>query len=94
MSTSGIAARRWRRGQRTLHHILDPSTDLPARPVWRTVSVLADTAMWANVASTTAIIRGAAAPRWLERQGLAARLVAAGGQVRVTSGWPRPEVAA
>jgi|SRR5579875_80614 len=88
VSTSGIAARRWRRGQRTLHHILDPSTGLPARPVWRTVSVLAGTAVQANVASTTAIIRGAAAPRWLERQALAARLVSPGGQLHVTAGWP------
>jgi thiamine biosynthesis lipoprotein ApbE len=88
VSTSGIAARRWRRGQHTLHHILDPSTGLPARPVWRTVSVLAETALRANVASTTAIIRGAAAPGWLERQALAARLVTAGGRVRATPGWP------
>jgi thiamine biosynthesis lipoprotein ApbE len=88
VSTSGIAARRWRRGQRTLHHILDPATGLPARPVWRTVSVLAETALAANVASTTAVIRGAAAQRWLEGQGLAARLVTADGRVRVTSGWP------
>jgi thiamine biosynthesis lipoprotein len=88
VSTSGIAARRWRRGRHTLHHILDPSTGLPARPVWRTVSVLAETALRANVASTTAIIRGTAAPGWLERQALAARLVTAGGRVRATPGWP------
>jgi thiamine biosynthesis lipoprotein ApbE len=94
VSSSGIAARRWRRGGRSLHHILDPSTGLPARPVWRTVSVLADTAVQANIASTTAIIRGAAAPGWLEREGSAARLVSAAGQVRVTAAWPRAEVAA
>jgi thiamine biosynthesis lipoprotein ApbE len=88
VSSSGIAARRWRRGQHTLHHILDPSTGLPARPVWRTVSVLAATALRANVASTTAVIRGTAAPGWLERQALAARLITADGRVRVTAGWP------
>ena len=88
VSSSGIAARRWRRGQLTLHHILDPRTGLPARPVWRTVSVLADTAVRANIASTTAIIRGTGAPDWLAGQHLAARLVAAGGQVAVTDGWP------
>jgi thiamine biosynthesis lipoprotein ApbE len=94
VSSSGIAARRWRRGQLALHHILDPRTGLPARPVWRTVSVLADTALRANVASTTAIIRGASAPGWLERQDMAARLVAADSQVRTTAAWPRPDVAA
>jgi thiamine biosynthesis lipoprotein len=88
VSTSGIAARRWRRGQLNLHHILDPRTGMPARPVWRTVSVLADTAVRANIASTTAIVRGASAPEWLAGQRLAARLVAAGGQVTSTAGWP------
>jgi thiamine biosynthesis lipoprotein len=94
VSTSGIAARRWRRGTRTLHHILDPATGLPAKPVWRTVSVLADTAVLANIASTTAIIRGATAPGWLESQHAAARLVAADGQVRTTTAWSRQEAAA
>lgn len=88
VSSSGIAARRWRRGQLSLHHILDPRTGRPARPVWRTVSVLADTAVRANIASTTAIIRGAGAPGWLEGQHLAARLVAADGRVTITEGWP------
>ena len=94
VSSSGVAARRWRRGGVTLHHILDPRTGMPAPPVWRTVSVIAGTATAANVASTTAIIRGAAAPRWLERAGLAARLVAADGGVTTVAGWPEPGVAA
>jgi len=94
VSTSGVSARRWRRGDLMMHHILDPRTGLPARPVWRTVSVLAGTAVQANTASTTAIIRGAAAPRWLEDLGLAARLVAADGSVQTTGGWPREEAAA
>ncbi|HEY2575597.1 MAG TPA: FAD:protein FMN transferase [Streptosporangiaceae bacterium] len=92
VSTSGIAARRWRRGQLTLHHILDPRTGMPARAVWRTVSVLADTAVQANIASTTAIIRGASAPGWLDGQHLAARLVAADGRVTATAAWPSQEV--
>ena len=77
-----------------MHHILDPRTGLPARPVWRTVSVIAGTAVQANVASTTAIIRGVPALGWLESQGLAARLVAADGSVHIVAGWPLPEVAA
>ncbi|MGH3155079.1 MAG: hypothetical protein ACRDNF_00670 [Streptosporangiaceae bacterium] len=47
-----------------------------------------------SIASTTAIIGGATAPGWLESQHIAARLVAAGGQVRTTTAWPRQEVAA
>ena len=50
--------------------------------VWRTVSVAADSAFYANVASTAAIIRGEAAPAWLRSLGLPARLVAVDGTVR------------
>ncbi len=88
LATSGTAARRWRRGAITLHHILDPRSGLPVTPVWRTVSVAADTALQANIASTAAIIRGDAAPGWLESLGLPARLVAVGGAVRTVAGWP------
>ncbi len=88
LATSGITARRWRRGGVTLHHILDPRSGLPVTPVWRTVSVAAGTSLQANIASTAAIIRGDRAPAWLERLGLPARLVAAGGHVRTVAGWP------
>jgi thiamine biosynthesis lipoprotein len=94
VSSSGIAARRWRRGGAVMHHILDPRTGRPARPVWRTVSVIAAAALQANTASTTAIIRGVPALGWLEDQGLAARLVAADGSVHHTPGWPLPGVLA
>lgn len=94
VSTSGIAARHWRRGGVLLHHIVDPRTGRPARPVWRTVTAVAGTAVAANIASTAAIIRGAAAPGWLQSRGLAARLVAADGSVRTVAGWPEPEGAA
>jgi FAD:protein FMN transferase len=88
LATSGPPARRWRRGTVTLHHILDPRGGLPVTPVWRTVSVAADSAFYANVASTAAIIRGEAAPAWLRSLGLPARLVAVNGTVRPVAGWP------
>ncbi|HSV67736.1 MAG TPA: FAD:protein FMN transferase, partial [Mycobacteriales bacterium] len=69
LATSTTMARRWQRGGRQLHHILDPRSGLPAPPVWRTVSVAAPTALAANVASTTAIIRGRAGTGWLAGQG-------------------------
>jgi thiamine biosynthesis lipoprotein ApbE len=91
VSSSGIAARRWRRGGVTMHHILDPRTGLPAPPVWRTVSAVAGTAVLANIATTAAVIRGTEAPTWLAARGVAARLVAADGSVRHTAGWPRED---
>jgi FAD:protein FMN transferase len=88
LATSGTSARRWRRGGITLHHILDPRSGLPVTPLWRTVSVAAGTSLLANIASTAAIIRGEAAPGWLEALGVPARLVTVDGRVRTVAGWP------
>jgi len=91
LATSSTRARRWRRGGRVLHHILDPRTGLPAEPVWRTVSVAAGTCADANAASTAAVIRGRRAPGWLAGLGLPARLVDASGVVLTVAGWPAGE---
>jgi thiamine biosynthesis lipoprotein ApbE len=88
LATSSTAARRWQRGGDVLHHILDPRTGRPAEPVWRTVSVAADSCADANAASTAAIIRGHDALGWLARLGLPARLVDATGVVFTVAGWP------
>lgn len=88
LATSGTAARRWTRGGRVVHHLLDPRTGLPAAPVWRTVSVLAPTCLEANVASTAAVVLGTDACRWLHDRGYAARLVAEDGTVVRSGTWP------
>jgi len=88
LATSSTTVRRWRRGERELHHILDPATGRPAAEHWRTASVAAACCVDANIASTTAILRGERAPRWLEGLGLPARLVARDGAVTLTAGWP------
>ena len=88
LATSSTAARRWQRGGDVLHHILDPRTGRPAEPVWRTVSVAADSCADANAASTAAIIRGRDALGWLAKLGLPARLVDATGVVFTVAGWP------
>ena len=93
LATSGTASRRWWRGDRLLHHIVDPATGLPADGGWRTVSVAGATCVDANVASTAAIILGLGAPAWLESRGLAARLVADDGTIVTTGGWPHDEPA-
>jgi FAD:protein FMN transferase len=88
LATSSTTVRRWRRGGRAVHHIVDPATGEPAAPVWRTVSVAAASCVDANAASTAAIVRGASAPRWLEALGLPARLVAPDGRVVTVGAWP------
>ncbi|MFE7856887.1 FAD:protein FMN transferase [Streptomyces sp. NPDC057403] len=91
LATSGVRVRTWRRGGRTVHHIVDPATGEPAAAVWRTVTVAAATCVDANAASTAAIVRGHAAADWLRGTGLPARLVAADGQVLRLGGWPPDE---
>ncbi|MGH2719851.1 MAG: FAD:protein FMN transferase, partial [Actinomycetota bacterium] len=94
LATSSTTVRRWagppRGGEARgmLHHIIDPSTGAPAAAGWRTASVVAASCVDANTASTAAIILGPQAPAWLHERGLAARLVADGGEVTRVAGWP------
>ena len=87
LATSGTAARRWTRGGRVLHHVIDPARGLPASEHWRTVSVQAASCVDANIASTAAIVMGAAAPEWLEGRSLPARLVGVDGTIVRVGGW-------
>ncbi len=91
LATSGTTVRRWRRGETTLHHIVDPTRGRPAVPCWRTVSVTAASCVDANIASTASIVRGGSAPRWLAERGLCARLVRGDGGVVRVGDWPAPE---
>ncbi|MFI5930866.1 FAD:protein FMN transferase [Actinoplanes sp. NPDC051494] len=86
LATSSTAARTWGRPGELLHHIVDPRTGTPARPVWRTVSVAASTCLRANTLSTAAVVRGRDAPRLLD--GTPARLVTPDLDVVRLGGWP------
>ena len=88
LATSSTAARRWHRGGRVLHHLVDPATGMPADSVWRTVTVAAPSCLEANVATTAAIVRSQRAVPGLVAQGLPARLVHRTGDVTVLGGWP------
>lgn len=88
LATSGTAARRWTRGGRVVHHLLDPRTCLPTTGPWRTASVLASTCVLADTASTAAVVAGEDAPRWLGERGFSARLVRDDGTVVRVGDWP------
>jgi thiamine biosynthesis lipoprotein len=90
LATSSTTVRTWRRADTVLHHVLDPATGLPARRVWRYVSVATGSCLDANTAATAAIVLGERAPAWLARRDLAARLVALDGGVTTVAGWPGP----
>ena len=88
LATSSTIHRRWRHGADLVHHILDPRTGWSADPVWRTVSVAAQTCLAANTVSTAAIIRGWRALDWIRTLGISARLVDGERNVRTMCGWP------
>jgi FAD:protein FMN transferase len=87
LATSSVSARRWRRGGRQWHHVIDPRTGLPAQGPWRTVTALGRTAAAANAATTASIVLGAAAYDWLVDHDVAARLVDHDGHVTRTPAW-------
>jgi len=88
IATSTTTARRWRRGGKWMHHLIDPATGSSVVSQWRTVTVAGPTCVAANTASTAAIIMNDRAIRWLKVRGLPARLVDQDGCVTLIGGWP------
>ena len=88
LATSSTRRRRWWHAGDAHHHILDPRTGASAEPVWRSVSVVADSCLAANTVSTAAVVRGRRAPAWIASLGVPARLVDAGGRESTIGGWP------
>jgi thiamine biosynthesis lipoprotein ApbE len=88
VASSSTRVRRWTRGGVELHHIIDPRTGCPVQSPWRLATVVADSCVDANIASTAAIIRGTRAIEWLESLRLPARLVGNDGEVVLVGGWP------
>ena len=88
IATSSTRSRQWRRGDRLLHHILDPRTCQPTPRIWRCVTVVADNCTDANTLTTAALVRSRDALAMLRKHNVPARLVAADGSVTTLGGWP------
>jgi thiamine biosynthesis lipoprotein len=88
LASSGTTVRTWRRGDRTLHHIVDPRTGDVAVSDWLLVSVAAPSCLLANAGSTAAIVDSSGAIDRLTRMQLPARLVAHDATVTTLGGWP------
>lgn len=88
LATSSTRRRRWWRAGEAHHHIVDPRTGTSVDPVWRSVSVAAESCLTANTLSTAAIIRGHRAPAWLASLDVPARFIGRDGSVRTVGGWP------
>ena len=93
VATSSTTVRRWVQGGVAVHHVIDPRTGLPARRVWRTVTVAAASCVDANVATTNALVIGDDAPAWLDSLALPARLVDMDGRIARLCGWPERSAA-
>lgn len=63
LATSGRDLRRWRRGGRELHHLIDPATGLPSESDLLRVTAIAHDAIDAEVAAKTLFLAGADAAR-------------------------------
>jgi thiamine biosynthesis lipoprotein len=59
LATSGSDRRRWRRGGRDLHHLIDPETGAPAESDLLRVTVVAGDAIEAEVLATALFVGGA-----------------------------------
>lgn len=88
LATSSTRSRTWQHAGRQVHHLLDPVSGEPVPIRWTEISVRAASCVAANTASTAGMVLGDAAPDWLRRQGMAARLRAADGTVVATPEWP------
>jgi thiamine biosynthesis lipoprotein len=88
VATSTTTVRAWQRGGRRMHHLIDPRTGEPVRGPWRTVTVADESALAANLASTSAVVLGPAAEPWLTGRGAPARLVHRDGTVVHLGDWP------
>lgn len=89
LATSSTCRRRWLSGGYPVHHILDPRTGVSADPIWRSVSVAAESCLAANTISTAAVVRGRSALDWIAALGVPARLIARSGEEHTLGGWPR-----
>lgn len=75
LATSGSSRRRWLRGGRVLHHLIDPFAGVPADTPWEQVTACGRTCVDADVAAKAGFVAG---PDWLEARGIPAWFVPRG----------------
>lgn len=89
LASSAPSVRRWRAGDREVHHIVDPRTGDCVEPYWVLVSATGSSCVEANLVTTAAIVWGEHALQELERFGQPVRLVRSDGEVFCLNGWPQ-----
>jgi thiamine biosynthesis lipoprotein len=93
VATSTTVRRRWSRGGRWLHHLIDPRTGEPSQTDVLQATVVAPDAVTADVYAKTALLLGAREGYdWLTGRGMAAALFTHSGHLLRTPSWERHEV--
>ena len=88
LATSTTAVRRWQRGDRLLHHLIDPRTRRPAESGVLSASVAARTATEADVFAKAALLLGFDdGTRLLRDHGASGLFVMDDGRLLQTTGW-------
>jgi thiamine biosynthesis lipoprotein len=87
LATSGSDRRRWSRGGRVQHHLIEPSTGEPSTSPWWQVTACALTCTGADVAAKAGFLLGESGPEWLDVAGVPARFVAEDGRVHANESW-------
>jgi thiamine biosynthesis lipoprotein len=82
IATSGSATRRWLRGGRLQHHLIDPRTGRPSTSPWTYVTAVGRDCLSADVAAKAGFLLGEDGPDWLDDRGVAALFVADGPPVQ------------
>ena len=76
LATSGRSKRRWLRGGREQHHLIDPRTGRPSHSPWTDVTACGATCLAADVAAKAAFLLGDDGPAWLDERGMPGRFLA------------------
>ena len=93
LATSSVGGRRWQRGDRTLHHVIDPRTGTSADTDLYAVTVRAADAMTADVAAKVVLVLGSGSgTAHLLKRGLSAVLTATDSREMVIGNFPHQEV--
>jgi thiamine biosynthesis lipoprotein len=92
LATSSTARRRWTRGGRTLHHLVDPRTGLPSTSGLVSVTAAANACAQAEVAAKVALVLGPTdGADFLSQAGISALAIGEDGSRHRLGHWLEPD---
>ncbi len=89
VATSSIGGRRWQKNGQTMHHLIDPRTGKPSESNLYSVTVVASTAVQAEIAAKVALILGShEGCDYLAARNLSGILIERGGVIHTVGALP------